>query len=122
MTDGSGARDNPTIFGRLLRGEIPSDRVWEDEHCVAFRDIMPAAPTHVLVIPRSHLPTLQDAGEDHRTLLGHMLWVVTRVAEKLGVAGDGYRVVINVGEGGGQTVFHLHMHLLSGRGFAWPPG
>lgn len=106
----------------ILRGEIPSNRVWEDDHCIAFADINPAAPTHVLVIPRKHIPTLADATDDDRTLLGHMLLVVNQIARDLGVASDGYRVVINVGEGGGQTVFHLHMHLLAGRPLHWPPG
>lgn len=114
--------ENPTIFGKILRGEIPSTRVWEDDECIAFADIQPAAPTHVLVIPRKYMPTLAHAEEADKALLGHMLVVVTQIARKLGVAEDGYRVVINVGEGGGQTVFHLHMHLLAGRGFGWPPG
>lgn len=116
------SEDNPTIFGAILRGEIPATRVWEDEHCIAFRDIAPAAPTHILVIPRILLPTLADAQPEHAPLLGHMLWVVAEIARQEGIAQDGYRVVINCGEGGGQTVFHLHMHLISGRPLSWPPG
>ena len=116
------SNDNPTIFGMILRGEIPSRRVWDDDQCIAFADINPAAPTHVLVIPRKHIPTLADATDDDRMLLGHMLLVVNQIARDLGVAADGYRVVINVGDGGGQTVFHLHIHLLAGRPLHWPPG
>ena len=113
---------NPTIFGKLLRGEIPSTRVWEDDRCVAFRDINPAAPTHILVIPRAYLPTLHHMDAADAPLVGHLLWVATRVAEQEGLSSEGYRVVVNVGEGGGQTVFHLHVHVLGGRPLEWPPG
>lgn len=114
--------DNPTIFGRILRGEIPSARVWDDDRCIAFRDINPAAPTHVLVIPRQHIPSLHDMQASDADLLGHLMWVATRVAEQEGLGRSGYRVVVNVGEGGGQTVFHLHVHVLGGRAMEWPPG
>jgi histidine triad (HIT) family protein len=116
------ADTNPTIFGAILRGEIPSTRVWEDEHCIAFRDIHPAAPTHVLIIPRKHIPTLAHMEEEDRFLVGHLHWVATQVAAAEGLTERGYRLVFNVGEGGGQTVFHLHLHLLGGRQVSWPPG
>lgn len=114
--------NNPTIFGKILRGEIPSTRVWEDDQCIAFRDVNPVAPTHVLVIPRQHLATLNDATPDDKPLLGHLMWVATQIAAQLGVAEDGYRVVMNVGPGGGQTVFHIHLHIIAGRPLVWPPG
>lgn len=103
-----------TIFGKITRGEIPSDFLFEDEHCVVIRDINPQAPTHVLIIPRKPIPRLVDADPDDQALLGHLLLVAGRVAEDLGV-GDAFRLVINNGEEGGQTVFHLHLHILAGR-------
>lgn len=111
-----------TIFGKIIRREIPADIVHEDELCLAFRDITPQAPTHVLVIPKKPIPKLSDAAAEDKELLGHMLLTVKALAEKLAVAEDGYRVVINTGTHGGQTVFHLHMHLLAGRSLQWPPG
>jgi histidine triad (HIT) family protein len=122
MSADATSTENPTIFGKILAGEIPATRLWEDDECIAFADIQPSAPTHVLVIPRKYIPTLAHAEEADKALLGHMLVVVTKIAEQLGVTEGGYRVVINVGEGGGQSVFHLHMHLLAGRSFSWPPG
>ena len=114
--------DNDTIFGAILRGEIPSTRVWDDEHCIAFRDIHAAAPTHVLVIPRDHIPTLNDITEDQKPLIGHLVWVATQVAKQEGIADDGYRLVVNCNTAGGQTVYHLHMHVIGGRSLGWPPG
>ncbi|MGC1310355.1 MAG: histidine triad nucleotide-binding protein [Phormidesmis sp.] len=110
-----------TLFSKIIRREIPADIVYEDDLCLAFRDITPQAPTHILVIPKKPIPKLADAQAEDKTLLGHMLFTVGEIArqEKLG---NGYRVVINTGEDGGQTVFHLHMHLLGGRAFSWPPG
>lgn len=113
---------NDTIFGKILRGEIPSTRVWEDEQCIAFRDISPAAPTHVLVIPREYIPTANAFTEEHKPLLGHLMWVASQVAKQEGIADDGYRLVINCNPAGGQTVYHLHMHVLGGRVLSWPPG
>ena len=110
-----------TIFGKIIRKEIPADIVYEDELCLAFRDIHPQAPTHILVIPKKPIPKLVDATLDDKELLGHMLLTVKTISETEGLA-KGYRVVINIGEDGGQTVFHLHMHLLGGRSLAWPPG
>lgn len=114
--------DNPTIFGKILRGEIPATVVYEDDRCMAFRDVNPAAPTHVLVIPRKHLATIDDMTEDDEALVGHMVFVATRVARQEGVAETGYRLVMNCGAGGGQSVFHIHLHILGGRGMSWPPG
>ena len=103
-----------TIFGKITRGEIPSEFLYEDEQCVVIRDIQPQAPTHVLIIPRKPIPRLVDAEADDAALLGHLMLVAGRVARDQGV-GDGFRLVINNGEGGGQTVFHLHLHILAGR-------
>ena len=109
-----------TIFSRILRGEIPCDEVYSDEHCLAFRDIAPQAPVHVLVIPRETLVGLQDVGEEHAALLGHLLLVAARVAKQEGL--KDWRTVINSGAAAGQTVFHLHVHVIGGRSLAWPPG
>lgn len=103
-----------TIFGKITRGEIPSEFLYEDEQCVVIRDIQPQAPTHVLIIPRKPIPRLVDAEADDAALLGHLMLVAGRVARDLGV-GEGFRLVVNNGEGGGQTVFHLHLHILAGR-------
>lgn len=111
-----------TIFGKIIRREIPADIVYEDDLCLGFRDINAQAPTHVLVIPKKPIPKLADAAVEDKTLLGHMLLTVKELAEQLGIAEEGYRVVINTGTNGGQTVFHLHMHLLGGRSLQWPPG
>ena len=106
-----------TIFGKITRGEIPSEFLYEDEHCVVIQDIHPQAPTHVLIIPRKPIPRLVDAQTTDSELLGHLLLVAGRVANDLGV-GDGFRLVINNGADGGQTVFHLHLHILAGRTLA----
>ena len=103
-----------TIFGKITRGEIPTEFLYEDDQCVVIRDINPQAPTHVLIIPRKPIPRLVDAAPEDQALLGHMLLVAGNVAETLGV-GDAFRLIINNGEGGGQTVFHLHLHILAGR-------
>ena len=109
-----------TIFGRILRGDIPCDQVHEDEHCLAFRDVAPQAPVHILVIPRQPLENLLDAGPDDAPLLGHLLLVAAKVARQEGLAA--FRTVINNGPEAGQTVFHLHVHVIGGRSLAWPPG
>ncbi|BAC08549.1 histidine triad nucleotide-binding protein [Thermosynechococcus vestitus] len=110
-----------TIFSRIIRREIPADIVHEDELCLAFRDINPQAPVHILVIPKKPIPQLSLAEpEDHR-VLGHLLLTAKRIAEAEGLT-NGYRVVINNGPDGGQTVYHLHLHLLGGRPMQWPPG
>jgi histidine triad (HIT) family protein len=109
-----------TIFGRILRGEIPCDQVYADELCLAFRDVAPQAPVHVLVIPREPIARLDEAGEGHAALLGHLLLVAAKVAHQEGL--EGFRTVINSGGEAGQTVFHLHVHVIGGRPLAWPPG
>ncbi|MBW4656158.1 MAG: histidine triad nucleotide-binding protein [Kaiparowitsia implicata GSE-PSE-MK54-09C] len=110
-----------TLFSKIIRREIPADIVYEDELALAFRDINPQAPVHILVIPKQPIPKLADAVPDDHRILGHLLMTVKRVADQEGLA-NGYRVVINTGEDGGQTVYHLHLHLLGGRPLAWPPG
>lgn len=114
--------DPNNVFARILRQEIPARLVHEDERCVAFRDIAPQAPTHLLVIPRKALARLGDAGPQDEGLLGHLLLVAAGLARREGLADDGYRVVINHGRRGGQAVSHLHLHVLGGRDMAWPPG
>jgi histidine triad (HIT) family protein len=103
------------IFCKIARGEIPARLLHQDERLVAFDDIDPAAPVHFLVVPREHIPTLDDATEEHLVLLGHMLWTAARLAREKGIAADGYRQVINCREVGGQVVPHLHLHVLGGR-------
>ena len=114
------AEANQTIFGRILRGEIPADRVYEDEQCIAFRDVQPQAPVHLLVIPRQHLASLAEASPENQALLGHLLLVAAKVAQEAGLTD--WRTVINSGAAAGQTVFHLHLHVLGGRPLQWPPG
>lgn len=111
-----------TLFSRIIDGEIPGDFVHQDEHCVAIRDIAPQAPVHILIIPRKPLPGIQDAADADLSMLGHLLLVGRRLAESEGLLAPGFRLVINAGEDGGQSVPHLHVHLLGGRGLAWPPG
>ena len=108
------------LFCRIVRKEIPAKVIREDEHTLAFRDIDPKAPTHVLVIPKEHVATLNDATD--AALVGRLLLAAKEIAASEGIAESGYRTVINVGAGAGQTVFHLHLHLLGGRELRWPPG
>jgi histidine triad (HIT) family protein len=103
-----------TIFGKITRGDIPTDFLYEDNLCVVIRDLYPQAPTHVLIIPRQPIAMLSAASEDDQALLGHLMLVAGKMAKQLGVE-DAFRLVVNNGEGGGQTVFHLHLHLLAGR-------
>ena len=111
------------LFCKIIRREIPATLVYEDDRVVAFNDINPQAPTHVLVIPREHLESLDDASQKEESLLGHLLRVSARVANEHGLGENGgYRVVINNGSGAGQSVFHLHAHVLGGREMTWPPG
>lgn len=110
-----------TIFGRILRGEIPARVEHEDDRCLAFHDVAPQAPVHVLVIPRQPIPSLAAATSADAPLLGHLVFVATQLAARLGLA-DGYRLVVNCGRDGGQSVDHLHVHLLGGRRLGWPPG
>lgn len=109
------------LFLKIIERKIPADIVFEDERCLAFRDINPQAPVHVLIIPRKVIPTHADLTEDDRDLLGHLHLVAARLAVQLGLQ-EGYRLVLNCQEQAGQTVPHLHMHLLGGRAMKWPPG
>ena len=108
------------LFCKIGSGEIPSKKIYEDDQCMAFYDIAPAAPVHALVIPKQHIFSILAA--DDEGLLGHLLAVARNVAKENGLAEDGFRLVINTGENGGQTVKHLHIHILGGRSLAWPPG
>jgi histidine triad (HIT) family protein len=110
------------LFCRIIAGEVSGDFVHQDERCVVVRDVNPQAPTHVLVIPREHLDSLDDASQRDESLLGHLLRIAARVANEEGHGESGYRTVINTGGGAGQSVFHLHVHLLAGRPMNWPPG
>lgn len=110
------------LFCRIGAGEIPADIVYQDERCVAFRDTNPQAPVHVLVIPREHMESLDEATQKDETMLGHLLRVAARVANEQGISESGYRVAINTGAGAGQSIFHLHLHVLGGRQLNWPPG
>ena len=110
------------IFCKIVAGEIPSKKIYEDESAFAFRDINPQAPTHALVIPRKHIASLDAAGEADEALLGHLLRVAAQVAHSEGHAEGGFRTVINNGADAGQTVFHIHVHVLAGRHLSWPPG
>jgi histidine triad (HIT) family protein len=111
-----------TIFGKIARGEIPADLVYEDEDLVVFRDISPQAPVHLLVIPRKSIATLNDAGPEDAELIGKLFLAAARVAREAGIAERGYRTVVNCNAAAGQTVFHLHLHVLGGRPLQWPPG
>ena len=110
-----------TIFKRIIDGEIPAKVVHDDELCLAFHDVSPQAPTHVLVIPKKESASVDAISDGDAALLGHMWVVIGKLAGELGL-GDGYRVVVNCGKDGGQTVDHLHFHLLGGRSLSWPPG
>ena len=110
------------IFCKIISREIPADIVYEDDQVLGFRDLSPQAPIHVLLIPKQHLPTLNDLGEAKPETLQALLPAAAKIARDQGVADSGYRLTINCGKGAGQTVFHLHLHLLAGRPFSWPPG
>lgn len=110
------------LFCKILNGEMKSDIVHEDDHVVGFRDINPQAPHHVLFIPREHIATLNDVETEHAELLGRLFLAAKQYANDNGIADDGYRTVINCNEGAGQSVFHVHLHLLGGRRMEWPPG
>lgn len=110
-----------TIFSKIIRREIPAEIVYEDDLALAFKDITPQAPVHILVIPKKPLPQLSAAESEDHALMGHLLLTAKRVAEQVGLD-NGYRLVINNGPDGGQTVYHLHLHILGGRPMQWPPG
>lgn len=105
----------PTIFSQIVRGEIPADIVYQDEEVTAFRDINPAAPTHILIIPNKAIPTVNDLSSEDQLVAGRMLLLASQLAEEEGIAEDGYRLIINCNEYGGQEVYHLHLHLIGGR-------
>ncbi|MEN1680833.1 MAG: histidine triad nucleotide-binding protein [Planctomycetota bacterium] len=111
-----------TIFAKIIAKEIPADIVYEDDHCLAFRDIAPQAPVHVLVIPKKPIPSVEAIEDDDAELIGHLWRVIRNVARAEGIADGGYRVTVNCGADGGQEVDHLHYHVMGGRKMEWPPG
>ena len=111
-----------TLFEKIISREIPANIVFEDDHCLAFRDISPQAPIHILVVPKSVIARIDAAEEENQNILGHLLLTAAEVARREGISETGYRLVINNGSYGGETVPHLHVHLLGGRPLAWPPG
>jgi len=110
------------LFCKILSGDIPADIIHESDSAIAFRDINPKAPTHVLIIPRKHISTINDITEDEHAIVGSLYSVARDVARAEGIAEEGYRAVMNCNEAAGQTVFHIHLHLLGGRALGWPPG
>ncbi|MFN0120621.1 MAG: histidine triad nucleotide-binding protein [Blastocatellia bacterium] len=110
------------LFCKIIAGEIPAQRVYENDHVIAFRDINPQAPVHVLLIPRRHIASLNELAPDDTAAMGHLLAAAPAIARQEGLADNGYRAVINTGAAAGQTVFHIHLHLLGGRPLGWPPG
>ena len=114
--------NDKTIFKKIIDGEIPADIVYQDDLCLAFHDVAPQAPTHVLLIPKKEVVNVAGLSEEDRELAGHLLLTVGKVARELGIEDDGYRVVANGGSNGGQSVDHLHLHILAGRQLKWPPG
>lgn len=116
------SRDKDCLFCRIAAGEIPSKKAYEDDELYAFHDIHPQAPVHVLLIPKEHVASISEMGEEHEGLIGRLLLRAARIASELGISESGYRVVTNRGERAGQSVFHLHFHILGGRPMGWPPG
>jgi len=113
--------DGDTIFAKIIRREVPAEIVYEDSRALAFKDVNPQAPVHLLVIPKEPIVSVGEAQEEHGELLGHLMLVAQTVAREAGI-GDAFRVVTNSGEGAGQSVFHLHLHVIGGRPLSWPPG
>ena len=110
------------LFCKIIAGEIPSSKVYEDDLVYAFNDISPAAPVHVLIIPKNHISSANELNEDNAAIVSHIFLVAGKIAKQLGIAENGYRIVNNCGKDGGLTVGHLHFHLLGGRNLGWPPG
>ena len=110
-----------TIFDKIINKEIPADIIYEDDLALAFKDINPQAPTHFLVIPKTHIATMNDVNESNAHLVGHLYVVAAKIAAELGFADNGYRAVMNCNEDGGQTVYHIHLHVLAGKPLGWPP-
>ena len=113
---------NDCLFCKIRDGEIPGDKVYEDDDILAFRDVNPQAPTHILIIPVKHIPTINDLEEEDVTVLGRMMLVAKKIAAEEGIDQDGYRLVFNCNRGAGQAVYHIHLHVLGGRSMNWPPG
>jgi histidine triad (HIT) family protein len=109
------------LFCKIINGDIPSNTVYDDEGVIAFRDVNPQAPTHILIVPRKHVPRIADMQETDEALIGHLIYAASQIAKQEGL-GEGYRLVFNNGEQAGQSVFHIHLHLLGGRRLGWPPG
>jgi histidine triad (HIT) family protein len=122
MSSDDRSRRPDCLFCRIVRGEIPATTVLDDDTVLAFRDIAPRSPTHILVIPKVHIASALDLTEDDGPMLGRLFAATARIAREQGIADDGYRLISNVGRWGGQTVDHLHIHLMGGRAFDWPPG
>ncbi len=116
------SRDPNCIFCRIIEKKIPSKIVYDDALAAAFEDVNPQAPVHILVVPKKHIPDIHSMTDEDKSLIGHLFLTARIIAEKKGLEAKGYRMVINNGAGVGQTVFHVHLHILSGRRFAWPPG
>lgn len=112
----------PCIFCEIAAGRQQADIIYEDDSVVAFRDVAPQAPAHILVIPREHIDGPLAVGDEHEAVIGHMVTVAGKLARQVGIANDGYRLVLNQGRDGGQSVFHIHLHVLGGRRMTWPPG
>ena len=113
---------NNSIFTRIINREIPSEIIYEDEFVAAFKDISPQAPIHFLIVPKTEIPTLNDLTEDDEKLMGHIIYVAQKLAKQFNIAENGYRLVFNCNKDSGQTVFHIHCHLLGGKIMGWPPG
>lgn len=113
---------SPSLFEKIIAREIPAEIVYEDDFCLCFRDIAPQAPTHLLLVPKKRINRIQESSSNEATLLGHMMTTISKITEKEGIAETGYRVVINNGADGGESVPHLHLHILGGRPLLWPPG
>lgn len=111
-----------TIFTKIINKEIPADIVYEDDEILAFKDINPQAPVHVLIIPKQQISTLNDLQQSDQDIIGKLVYRASQIAKEMGISKDGYRVLFNCNEGAGQTVFHIHLHLLGGRKLNWPPG
>jgi histidine triad (HIT) family protein len=111
-----------SIFTKIIKREIPAAIVYEDDECIAFRDIDPKAPVHILLVPRKEIPSLDQVTENDKTLLGHLMVKASEIAKAEGISDSGYRVVVNTNNEGGQEVYHIHLHILGGRQMTWPPG
>jgi len=112
----------PSIFTKIIKREIPAKIIFEDDACIAFHDIAPQAPVHVVITPKKEIRSLADIAQGDEKILGHLLVTASQIAQKLNIDKSGYRVIINTNDDGGQTVFHIHLHLLGGRALSWPPG